>query len=101
MKILIPFLFHTCRKKFVRRQKILHTYGGNEEDVDLDDDVVLAEVQKRLQEKSNPPKFTKAVNPPEGARVNVGGRACRCGNKDHLRTSHRSCPLNKKNKSKE
>jgi hypothetical protein len=28
----------------------------------------------------------------------VKGRKCRCGSKEHKRTSHSACPLNSKNK---
>ena len=37
----------------------------------------------------------EAVTAPEGAEVEVGGRACKwCWSKTHLRRSHKDCPSN-------
>lgn len=32
-----------------------------------------------------------------GDVVHISGKSCRCGSKQHKRTSHSSCPLNPKN----
>ena len=67
-----------ARKKWLKRQAIEHTYGNDdEEDTDVED-----------QDPSNGGDKPITV---------VSGRSCCCGSTEHSRTSHRSCPLNKRN----
>ncbi|KXJ07889.1 hypothetical protein AC249_AIPGENE25248 [Exaiptasia diaphana] len=90
----------TFMRKFVQRQKIIHSYG-REGDDDMDEDDLLQEVEKQLQKRgSGMQKAPKKKKPPAGARIRVCGQ-CRCGSTEHLRTSHMSCPYNKRNKQKE
>ena len=91
------------RQQFVKRQKIVHTYGREEEDW-LDENEALAEVQKRIRANSNRQSVAlREVAPPEGAIVNIGEETstpvqnkCKCGSTFHKRTSHKDCPLRKK-----
>lgn len=85
----------------MQQQKIVHTYGDNEDD-EFDEQTALREAEARLME--NPQRrqmVTKAVAPPKGAKVGIGGKKCRCGSRTHVRISHSSCPLNKSNAAKE
>lgn len=63
------------RKRWGKRQAIQHSYG----DEDLHNDV----------EEEDGDKGTKEAE--------ESGMKCRCGSSSHKRTSHRLCPLNKKN----
>jgi len=75
----------------VKRQAIQHTYGVTEDDdgnLDGGDPNLVSEVQALLKGASN-----DAVNV-----TVVSGRKCRRGSLQHQRTSHRDCPLNKKEK---
>ncbi|XP_031553407.1 uncharacterized protein LOC116290504 [Actinia tenebrosa] len=81
------------RKKFVQRQKIVHNYGDQGED--FGEEELLQEVQKKIRKNTGTREQPKATDAPRGARVNIGGQQCRCGSKEHLRISHRTCPLNK------
>lgn len=98
----IVYLF--LRQQFVKRQKIVHSYGREEEDW-VDENEALAEVQKRLRASSSRVDGLREVAPPEGAIVNTGERGeapvsiqkkCKCGSISHKRTSHKDCPLRKK-----
>lgn len=59
-----------ARKKWVKRQAIVHSYGQDDEGDDEPGD--MAEVTV------------------------ISNRTCRCGSTSHKRTTHRSCPLNTK-----
>ncbi|KAL9977739.1 hypothetical protein ACROYT_G015178 [Oculina patagonica] len=61
------------RQQFVKRQKIVHSYGREEEDW-VDENEALAEVQKRLRASSSRVDGLREVAPPEGAIVNTGER---------------------------
>ena len=77
--------------------------------VDIDEEVVLAEVQKQLRKGKANTAFPNTAAP-KGAMVNVGGggptassatvqgssKKCRCGSSSHLRTTHKDCPVRKK-----
>jgi len=69
------------RKKWVKRQAILHTYGVEDEEDDSGEDRTLVQQAQRM------------VGGEE--TVIVSGRKCRCGSTTHQRTSSRLCPLNK------
>ena len=71
------------RKKWVKRQAILHTYGVEGEEVDAEEDVNLVQEAESMVGGED--------------AVIVSGRKCKCGSTSHQRTSNRSCPLNKKN----
>lgn len=73
------------RKKWVKRQAILHTYGAEDEDDGSEEDRTLIQEAERIMGG-------------EETEI-VSGRKCRCGSTTHLRTSSRLCPLNKNNAS--
>ena len=64
-----------ARKKWLKRQAIEHSYG-QEDDAD--------DVEPGPSDGDETPTAV------------VSGKSCRCGLKEHSRTSHSSCPLNKK-----
>lgn len=89
------------RQQFVRRQRIIHTYGREEED-NMDEDEALAVVQRRLRRSNvtRQPEFEE-VAPPVGARVSAAtkeknSKKCKCGSSTHKRISNKDCPLNKR-----
>lgn len=72
------------RKKWGKRQAIEHSYGA-EDDVDAENE---------------DPKLVQEAQVILGDEIDgsiLSGRKCKCGSLRHLRTSHRLCPLNKKN----
>ena len=71
------------RKKWVKRQAILYTYGAEDKDDGSEEDRTLVQEAEHLMGGEE--------------TVIVSGRKCRCGSTTHLRTSSRLCPLNKKN----
>lgn len=70
------------RKKWVKRQAILHTYGVEGEEDETEEDASLAQEAEHIL---------------GGEEAIVSGRKCKCGSTTYQRTSNRSCPLNKKN----
>lgn len=70
------------RKKWVKRQAVIHTYGVEGEDEGTEDSNLVQEAEQLLGG--------------EDTQI-VSGRKCKCGSTSHLRTSSHSCPLNKKN----
>lgn len=78
----------TARKKWVKRQAVQHSYGRDDDDLDVDND--NPEHEASAGSSSN----TEAAGT---ALTVISGKTCRCGRNDHKRTSHASCPLNKKN----
>lgn len=64
-----------ARKKWLKHQAIEHTYGHDEDD----------DIEEQGPSSGDDTPITV-----------VSGRSCRCGSKEHSRTSHRSCPLNKR-----
>ena len=75
------------RKKWTRRQAIIHTYGTDDPEIDDED----GDAEEAVSEAE------RIVGSDD--RTIVSGRKCKCGSTNHLRTSHRSCPHNKKGKS--
>ena len=71
------------RKKWVKWQAILHTYGAENEDDGSEENRTLVQEAEHLMGGEE--------------TVIVSGRKCRCGSTTHLRTSSRLCPLNKNN----
>lgn len=70
------------RKKWVKRQAVIHTYGVEGEEEGTEDSNLVQEAEQLLGG--------------EDTQI-VSGRKCKCGSTSHLRTSSHSCPLNKKN----
>lgn len=86
---------YVCRKEWVKRQKIVHSYGEDDDCIDK------TELQEQLQEciqKNTVPHSLPAIHTTatEGVEFTIGGKTCKCGSNTHQRISHRDCPLNKK-----
>ena len=80
-------LLSFIRRQFTKRQRIVHTYGNDDDEDDLDEDVALATV---LQNTAG-----TEVNATAGpSRAN--SKKCVCGGTDHLSRSSMLCPLNKR-----
>lgn len=77
----------------MKRQKIVHSYGEEEELEDPDD--FQAELEKRIRDGTFPNRIPAVSDKPDGVDV-LGGKKCKCGSTTHQRISHRECPLNKK-----
>ena len=73
------------RKKWVKKQALQHSYGNEDDDEDNSDDDNDDNANKRIAVEAAK-QITK-----------VKERKCRCGSKEHKRTSHSACPLNSKN----
>ena len=71
------------RKRWVKRQAILHTYGVEDDDDGGEEDRTLVQEAERILGGEE--------------TVIVSGRKCRCGSTTHQRTSSRLCPLDKSN----
>ena len=71
------------RKKWVKRQAILHTYGVEDEGDGSEEDRTLVQEAEHIMGGEE--------------TMMVSGRKCRCGSTTHLRTSSHLCPLNKNN----
>ncbi|KXJ07142.1 hypothetical protein AC249_AIPGENE6000 [Exaiptasia diaphana] len=82
------------RAKFVKRQKIVHSYGDIEEVEDIDEHSAVEEAKARLAKGGNTLNYEETA-PPRGATVSVGGRKCKCGSSTHVRISHKSCKFYK------
>lgn len=79
-----------ARKKWVKRQAVQHTYGQEEElgeDDEAEDPALIEAAREAL----------RGAQESTGDTVHISGRSCRCGSKQHKRTTHSSCPLNPKN----
>ena len=68
------------RRKWLKRKAIEHTYGHDEDD----------------NQDTEEPQEIGDVTDGDNSTVVISGKCCRCGSTEHKRTSHRSCPLNKK-----
>ncbi|CAB4009242.1 Hypothetical predicted protein [Paramuricea clavata] len=81
-----------ARKKWLKRKELHHSYGTNDADEGVEED------------EDDPNLIAGAVKAITGAEQSCGtltvvsGKSCRCGSKEHRRTSHSLCPLNPKNK---
>lgn len=80
-----------CRKEWVKRQKIVHSYGEELEDSGSD----LEEELQHHVSTNNVPHSLPAMQDtmPDGVDFVVGGKRCKCGSSTHQRTSHHDCPL--------
>ena len=78
-----------ARKKWVKRQAVQHTYGNAEEGGNEEEDLGLISAAREA---------IGAAEESNGAVTLISGRTCRCGSKQHQRTTHSSCPLNKRSK---
>ena len=76
------------RKKWGRRQAIMHTYGIDDgpDGSDDEDQGLVMDAQRLLGGET-----TESI---------VSGKKCRCGSASHKRTTHHSCPLNKNSSNK-
>ena len=86
------------RKKYVKNCQIRHSYGGENDD-DVNEAQAILVTQTAIADgTAQPAPHLEAVAAPEGAEVDVGGKACKwCGSKTHLRRSHNDCPANTRN----
>ena len=77
------------RKKWVKRQSVIHSYGQDEDDVE-DDEAI---------DQSTISETDALVRGGDDRNLTiVSGKTCRCGSQEHRRTSHKDCPLNKSKK---
>ena len=83
--------FYCFRKKYMRSCQIQHDYG--EEDCNYNEDEALDLTSNAIRDgQAPPPPSLEYVERPEGASVNVGGKACKwCGSTTHTRRSRRDC----------
>ena len=73
------------RKEWGKKQRIQHTYGGDQDSVDP-----VAEPEPPTMAEGTPSRTAiKGV-------LKHGG--CKCGSKLHKRSTHRDCPLNSRNR---
>lgn len=79
----------------MKRQRIVHSYGEEEEELEDHDDF-QAELEKRIRDGTFPNHIPAMSNKPDAVDVVLGGKKCKCGSTTHQRISHRECPLNKK-----
>ena len=66
----------------MKQEAVRHTYEGDSEDDEDDDNQLVAEVNDMIGNGEE--------------LLIVSGRKCRCGSTQHQCTSHKDCPLNKK-----
>ena len=71
-----------AREKWVKQQAVRHSYGQEDSGDEDDDGNLVRDVGEMIGN--------------EDESTLISGRKCRCGSTTHSRTSHRSCPLNKK-----
>ena len=84
-----------CRKEWVKRQKILHSYGEDENEIANENDL-QEELHQRIIDNTVPHNLpSTCANMPTDVDVVVGGKHCKCGSTTHQRISHKDCPLNK------
>ena len=75
------------RKKWVKQQAVRHSYG-REDSGDEDEEEVDAHLEREV---------SQIVGSNEQITI-ISRRQCRCGSTEHSRVTHRSCPLNNKEK---
>ena len=73
-----------ARKKWGKKQRIQHTYGGKQDSVDP---VAEPEVTASAE-----------VTPTRSSKGKAARGQCKCGSRSHLRTSHKDCPLNSRSR---
>ena len=90
-----------CRMARGKRQRILHTYGQDEEEEVLAaPEELLQEVQQNLSAGIGHAPTVLATLPVVDERIviDIGGHGCkRCGSTTHMRSNHKDCPYNKQN----
>lgn len=71
------------RRDYTKRQRIIHSYGTSEDDIDEEEvfQMVANSLSDTAEESNQVPK-----------------KACACGGTDHSRRSSLKCPLNKRSK---
>lgn len=83
----------SCRKEWVRRQKIVHSYGGD----DVDESELLELLEQRVNENTVPHHLPPMQDTmPSDVDFVLGGKKCKCGSRTYQRTSHRDCPMRKR-----
>ena len=90
-------IFPSFRKQWVKRQKIVHNYGDEEELEDSEE--FQAELDQHMRDGTVSHHIPAVVNKPDNVDVVLGGKRCKCGSMPHLRISHSHCPLNIKRQS--
>ncbi|KAK3732460.1 hypothetical protein QZH41_014903, partial [Actinostola sp. cb2023] len=89
------------RKRYTKSCQIRHTYGEDDDEQVLEEDVLLRLTERAIEDGTAPTLrlVDSAVLAPEGATVSIGGKRCKsCGSTSHMRSSHKDCPNNKKKK---
>ncbi|KAK3744062.1 hypothetical protein QZH41_007954 [Actinostola sp. cb2023] len=76
-----------ARRKWGKRQTVMHTYGNDDED---DEGDPVDQETVRLAEAAIPEGI-------DGSTTVISGKKCRCGSTEHRRTSNKACRLNKNN----
>lgn len=74
----------------------MHSYG---EDELVDSSELQADLEQNIKDGTVPHLIPTPCDKPDTVDVELGGKkkTCKCGATTHPRTSHRECPLNKKN----
>ena len=81
---------YVYRKEWVKRQKIVHSYG---EDL-LEESDLEEELEHRVSTNAVPHHLPVMQDTmPDDVDFVVGGKRCKCGSSTHQRISHRDCPL--------
>ena len=75
------------QKKWVKQQAVRHSYG-REDSGDEDEGEVDAGLEREVSQMVGSNKQITVISE----------RKCRCGSTEHSRVTHRSCPLNNKEK---
>ena len=91
--ILIHVHVFACRKQWVKRQHIVHSYG--EEDL-IDTSDLRAQLGDCISDGTVTRSIPPSVEQPHNIDIIVSGRKCKCGSTTHQRVSHKECPLRKK-----
>ena len=84
------------RKKYVQRLQIRHSYGDDDEDRSVSEDMATAVTEAAMANGTVPTApVLDPVPAPAGAEVDIGGKKCKwCGSTTHQRKSHKDCPCN-------
>lgn len=80
------FIITSHRREFTKRQRIVHSYGVEEE---IDEEEVLQMVTDTLAEGVTETRAEANVH-------RTTQKTCACGGTDHVRRSSSKCPLNKR-----
>ena len=84
-------LFNLSRKKYAKRQSILHSYGQDDESSD-------GESGDETDEGRDPQALVPNINNDVLLSIpdTASRKPCKCGSLLHSRISHRDCPLKKR-----